>query len=172
MTEKHAIDLNVAQVLQLLPPFPIVLVSTRTNVLTINQLAYFTFAPLRLGIAVAHTRHSYGLLKSENEFVVNVPTEEQLSAVKTCGSATGRDGDKFLKAGLHTERSAAVGAASIVECGAHIECRIEREIAFEKRTWFVAQVVAARRRTEHQGTTALLCGRTHYLVPGAVVGPR
>ena len=74
------------QVLQTLPPFPIVLVTTRTNAITIGQIEYFTFSPLRLGIAIAHQRHTYGLLKDECEFVVNVPDASLVEAVKICGS--------------------------------------------------------------------------------------
>ena len=36
-----------ANVLDLLPPFPIVLVTTRTNAITVNQIANFTLRPLQ-----------------------------------------------------------------------------------------------------------------------------
>jgi len=169
----HTIDpKDRNQILSLLPPFPVVLVTTRANIITIGQLHYFTFSPLRIGIAVAHTRHTYSLLQEEKEFVINVPTEEMLDAVKVCGSASGRDCDKFEAAGLTAEPSAQVQAASIAECGAHIECRVDREIAFEERTWFVGEVVAARRRDGHEGAQALLCGRHHYAIPDAPLAPR
>ena len=159
-------------VLAVLPPFPLVLVTTRSNIITIGQIEYFTFSPLRIGIAVAHTRHTYSLLKAEREFVVNVPSAGMLSAVRLCGSISGRDRDKFEASGLTREDSAVVRAVSLRECGAHIECKIEREIEFEKRTWFVGEVVAARRRAGHLGTEGLLCGRTHYAMTGEVLGPR
>jgi len=60
-----------ANVLELLPPYPIVLVTTRTNAITINQVMYFTFKPLRIGVAIAHGRYTYSLLQEENEFVIN-----------------------------------------------------------------------------------------------------
>jgi len=159
-------------VLELLPPFPIVLVTTRTNIITIGQIEYFTFSPLRLGIAVAHARHTYRLLKEEREFVMNVPDAGLLDAVKICGSVSGRDRDKFQAAGLTPEESAEVKAVSLHECGAHVECRVEREIEFEDRTWFVGRVVAARRRAGHRGTDALLCGRTQYSRVGPAIAPR
>ena len=160
------------QVLQTLPPFPIVLVTTRTNAITIGQIEYFTFSPLRLGIAIAHQRHTYGLLKDEREFVVNVPDASLVEAVKICGSRSGRDCDKFKEASLDTEGSAQVQAVGIVQCGANIECRVSREIEFEKRTWFIGDVVAARVRGGHEGAAALMCGRRDYLLPGEVVAPR
>ena len=159
-------------VLELLPPFPIVLVTTRRNIITIGQIQHFTFSPLRIGIAVAHSRHTYALLKTEQEFVVNVPSADLVAAVKQCGAISGRDQDKFVAARLTAVASAEVKAVSIGECGAHIECVVDREIEFEERTWFVGKVVAARKCADHQGTDALLCGRTQYAIPGKAIAPR
>ena len=164
--------LTAGRVLELLPPFPIVLVTTRSNIITIGQIEYFTFSPLRIGIAVAHSRYSSGLLKEEGEFVVNVPDRDLVDAVKLCGSISGRDRDKFSAAGLEPEKSAVVGAVSLTPCRAHIECRVEREIEFEERTWFVGEVVAARKEQGFLGDQALLCGRHAYAVPGPIVALR
>ena len=171
------IPVQTKTVLSLLPPYPIVLVSTRTNIITINQIEYFTFSPLRIGIAVAHVRYTYERLKEEQAFVVNVPGAHLVDEVKLCGSISGRDGDKFERAGL-TPQSFEDGdltdfpAVGIAECGAQIACRVEREIVFEHRTWFVGPVVAARSRPDHTGTTALMCGREAYSLPGETVSPR
>jgi flavin reductase (DIM6/NTAB) family NADH-FMN oxidoreductase RutF len=159
-------------VLDLLPPYPIVLVTTRDNVLTVNQVAYFSFRPLRIGVAIAHIRYSYGLLDAEREFVVNVPDASLIAAVKLCGARSGRQGDKFQAAGLTATASDRVQAVSIAECSAQIECRVERQVAFEHRDWFIGEVVAARTRENHLGTKALMCGRHHYLLPGEFVEPR
>jgi flavin reductase (DIM6/NTAB) family NADH-FMN oxidoreductase RutF len=159
-------------VLDLLPPYPIVLMTTRSNVITVNQVAYFTFRPLRLGVAIAHVRHTYGLLVAEGEFVVNVPDASLIAAVKFCGSHSGREGEKFRAAGLTPVPSSQVQAVGIAECGARIECRVVRRFEFEHRDWFVGEVVAARKRESHLGAKALMCGRHHYLLPGDVVEPR
>jgi flavin reductase (DIM6/NTAB) family NADH-FMN oxidoreductase RutF len=159
-------------VLDLLPPYPIVLVTTRSNVITVNQVVYFTFRPLRIGVAIAHVRHTYGLLKAEGEFVVNVPDASLIAAVKFCGSHSGREGDKFQAAGLTPTPSSQVQAASIAECGAQIECRVVRRVEFEHRDWFIGEVVAARRQGDHLGVQALMCGRHDYLLAGDIVEPR
>jgi flavin reductase (DIM6/NTAB) family NADH-FMN oxidoreductase RutF len=159
-------------VLDLLPPYPIVLVTTRTNTITVNQVMYFTFKPLRIGVAIAHVRYTYGLLKEEGEFVINVPDASLVDAVKVCGALSGRDGDKFEAVGLGTEPSTRVQAVSIVQCAAHIECRVDRTIPFEHRDWFVGEVVAARKRGGHSSASAMMCGRHSYSLPGAPVSPR
>jgi flavin reductase (DIM6/NTAB) family NADH-FMN oxidoreductase RutF len=159
-------------VLDLLPPYPIVLVTTRSNAITVNQVAYFTFRPLRIGVAIAHVRHTYDLLKAEGEFVVNVPDASLIAAVKFCGSHSGRKGDKFQAAGVTPIPSSQVQAVSIAECSAQIECRVTRLLEFEHRDWFIGEVVAARKQGAHVGAEALMCGRRHYLLPGDVVEPR
>ena len=172
MPKERVLPQSPGDVLALLPPFPIVLVTTRSNAITVNQIEYFTFTPLRIGIAIAHSRHTYSLLKQEGEFVVNVPNASLIEAVKVCGRLSGRDHDKFQAAGLGPEPSTQVQAVGIAQCGAQVECRVEREIEFEKRTWFIGRVVAARKRKDHLGTNALMCGRRQYVIPGAVVSPR
>ena len=166
------IPITTKDVLGLLPPYPIVLVSTRTNIITINQVMYFTFVPLRIGVAVAHGHYTHELLHEEGEFVINVPDAKLVDVVKRCGSVSGREGDKFAAVGLTRQPSMQIAAVRVSECGAHIECRVEREIVFEKRTWFVGEVVAASRRAEHSGAEALMCGRTDYRLPGEVVAVR
>jgi flavin reductase (DIM6/NTAB) family NADH-FMN oxidoreductase RutF len=163
---------DVTGVLSLLPPFPVVIVSTQDNAITVNQIAYFSFRPLRVGVGIAHTRHSYALLSGEREFVINIPDASLLEAVEACGSLSGRDGDKYGPAGLTAVSSAEVDAVSIEECAAHIECRVEQELSFEERTWFIARVVAASSTPSHEGMASLTCGRRHYVLPGAIIADR
>lgn len=163
---------RVAQVLEVLPSFPIVLVSTRSNVLTVNQVHYFTFQPLRIGVAIARVRHTYSLVEEEGEFVVNVPDASLLQAVKECGRLSGRDGSKFEATGLTPIQSFVVAAVSVAECLAHIECRVDRRISFEDRTWFIGPVVAARKAEGWSGKRGLLCGRHTYDMLGEALAPR
>jgi flavin reductase (DIM6/NTAB) family NADH-FMN oxidoreductase RutF len=172
MPEGQTVPVTTESVLELLPPFPIVLVTTQTNIITIGQLEYFTFEPLRLGIAIAHSRHTHGLLDTEREFVVNVPDAHMVDAVRLCGSISGRDQDKFDAAGLVREPSSVVRAVSIARCRAKIECKVDKTVDFEERTWFIGPVVAARTDEGFSGRDALLCDRSGYVLPGAEVAPR
>ncbi|MDF1512485.1 MAG: flavin reductase family protein [Anaerolineae bacterium] len=166
------IEITTSGVLSLLPPYPIVLVTTRTNVITINQVAYFTFSPLRLGVAVAHSRYTYGRILEEQAFVINVPNRQLVDAVKQCGTLSGRDGDKFARVGLQTTSATTVKAVRVAACGAFIECQVDQTLIFEHRTWFIAKVTAAFMRQGHTGNEALMCGRHDYRIPGDLVSPR
>jgi flavin reductase (DIM6/NTAB) family NADH-FMN oxidoreductase RutF len=159
-------------VLELLPPFPIVLVSTQDNIITVNQVHYPTFRPLRLAVAIAHSRYTYGLLRKEGEFVVNVPDAALIEAIKWCGSISGRDTAKFAAGDLTPLAMESVAAVGVAECPAQIACRVSREVAFEARTWFIGDVVAVRKRAGFDGQRALLCGRHDYRLPGELISPR
>ena len=161
-----------ARVLELFPPFPVVLVSTRSNLLTVSMVHYFSFSPLRIGVAIARARYSHDLLHDEGEFVVNIPGPEMLEAVRCCGKLSGREGDKFAAAGLAALPSAQVEAVGVEGCLARIECLVEREIGFEERTWYLGRVVAAWRRDDYAVGQALLAGRHGYMMPGERISPR
>ncbi len=165
-------EISATRVLDLFPPFPIVLVTTRANIITVNQVEYFTFTPLRIGIGIAHRRHTYSLLKNEGEFVINIPDSDLVDTVKKCGEVSGRSEDKFSLTGLEAESSCEVGAASIRQCKANIECRVERVIDFEQRSWFVGRVVAVRSESDYDAKSALLCGRHAYMTASKAVSDR
>jgi flavin reductase (DIM6/NTAB) family NADH-FMN oxidoreductase RutF len=162
----------IEQCLALFPGFPIVLVSTRSNVLTVGMVHYFRLQPLTLGVGVARARRSHELIRREREFVVNLATLELLEAVRVCGRLSGRDGDKFAAAGLTPRPGRMVRAAIIEECPANIECRVVEEIDLVERTWFLGEVVYVHRRADYDASEALFCGREFYRVAGRVVGPR
>ena len=172
MSREQLCSQNTVDVLDLLPPFPIVLVSTRDNIITVNQIHYLTFRPLRIGVAIAHSRHTYDLLRDEGEFVVNVPDKSLIEAVKWCGSVSGRDVIKFAPDRLTPLALETVAAMGIAESPAQIACRVSRELAFEHRTWFIGDVVAAQKRPAFSGQEALCCGRHDYRLPGDLVSPR
>ena len=155
-------DLNQTTVLELLPNFPIVLVSVAENVITVNQIHYFSFSPLRIGIGIAYERYSYDLIKEKSEFIINIPQEEQIEAVKKCGKISGENNDKFKLCDLSKEKSINCDSFTIKEIGASIECKVEREIEFENRSWFVGKVVAAQKSKDHDSDKSLLCGRHNY----------
>jgi flavin reductase (DIM6/NTAB) family NADH-FMN oxidoreductase RutF len=172
MSELVTVEITPTDVLGMLPPYPIVLVTTQTNVITVNQVAYFTFSPLRIGVAIARNHYTHELLIDEQEFVVNVPTANLVEIVKQCGRLTGRDGNKFERVGLTPAPGTAVNAVRIAECSAFIECRVQQKLEFENRTWFIGKVIAASMQSSHKGVNALMCGRRDYQLPGEIVAPR
>lgn len=75
-------------------------------------------------VAVRPACHTFGLLDEIGEFVLAVPTVDLAELVAFCGTASGRDGDKFTKTGLTPIPSFEVTPVSIEECPINVECRI------------------------------------------------
>lgn len=172
MDKKRIEDLDSVNILELLSPFPLVLVSVSDNIITINQIHYFTFSPLRIGIGVACERFSYSLINEKEEFVINIPNKCSIDAVKTCGETSGKYKDKFEICDFSKEKSIECDSFTIKELDASIECKVERKIEFENRTWFVGKVVAAKKRIEHVNDSTIICGRHKYRTPGELISKR
>ena len=45
------------------PGFPVVLVTTRDNIITVGLVHRFSYNPFMLGIGISHRRYSYQLIK-------------------------------------------------------------------------------------------------------------
>ena len=100
--------------------------STGPNVMTIGWGLYGWFYhdhPVAV-VAVRPACHTFQLLDEVPEFVLCVPGPELAKAAKLCGTESGRDGDKFGRAGLTPAPSTFVQPPGIAQCPILIECRI------------------------------------------------
>ena len=75
-------------------------------------------------VLVRHSRYTFQNIEATGEFVVNVPAEDMGEVCNYCGTASGRDEDKFMGAGLTAVEAATVKAPLIAECDAFYECRV------------------------------------------------
>ncbi len=73
-------------------------------------------------VYVRPSRHTYKLIEGTGAFTVNVPTPELKEAVAFCGSASGRDHDKFTETNLTAVPAKHVPAPLIEECPIQFEC--------------------------------------------------
>jgi len=98
----------------------------RANIMTIGWLLLgriYNNRPISV-IALRPATHTFKLLEEIPEYVISVPTKEFREAVDLCGTASGREIDKFEASGLTPEKSEYVIPPSIEECPINIECRI------------------------------------------------
>ena len=90
-----------------LPPFPVVLVTVGRNIMAAGAFHFYSFEPPSVMVGIMPERYTYGLIKREQEFGVNVPTTEQIELVRVCGSVSARDvDDKYEMAGVTPFRRA------------------------------------------------------------------
>ena len=140
-------SLDVRRVTRLVNHGPTVLVSCqhagRSNLITLAWAMPVSIDPPMMAIAVAPARFSHDLIERSGEFVVNVPGSGLLRAVWHCGTKSGRDGDKFMGAGLTEVPGRVVQAPLVAECFGHAECRVVDMPTTGDHTLFVGEVVAA-----------------------------
>ena len=154
------------------PGFPVVLVTTRDNIITVALVHRFSYNPFMLGIGISHRRHSYQVIKAEGEFIVNIVTSEHLEQVKLCGRLSGRDEDKFQATGFTKVAGTKVKSSMIAECPVSIECKVGQEMKLEERTWFIGEVLAVHAEDDYDASQSLLCDRRSYMLIGEGIGQR
>lgn len=130
----------------MLYPLPVVLVTCtdgrgNDNVLTIAWAGTVCSDPAMLSISVRQERYSYPMIKETGEFVVNLTTEKLLWATDYCGVRSGREEDKFQKAGLTKGKAEKVQAPVILESPVNIECKVKEILPLGSHDLFLAEVV-------------------------------
>jgi len=128
-------------------PTPVVLVtcvegSQRPNIITLAWVGVVCSEPPQIGIAIRPGRYSHPIIEKTGEFVAAIPSEELLYAVDLCGTVSGRDADKFEKAGLTPEPATKVSPPLIAECPVNMECQVRHKLSLGTHDLFIGEVVA------------------------------
>ena len=128
-------------------PKPLALISTSTpdggdNLMTAAWVNVACMEPPMLAVAVRQSRYTFECIGQSGEFVVNLPGEDLLAAVELCGNVSGREGDKFARAGLKREPASRVSAPLVAECPVNIECALRERLELGSHTLFVGEVLA------------------------------
>lgn len=160
---------DISKLLSGFAGFPTVLVSCGDNIITVTLIHIFSFSPPLIGIGIKPERYSFSLIKQNKEFVVNIPTKEILEAVKTCGSKSGKNFDKFADANLTKIDSLSLKTKSIKECPINIECQVIQEIECGDRTWFIGRIVNGRIAPNFDVDNTILYWQGKYRLPGKIL---
>lgn len=136
---------------RLLYPMGVVLISSslrgKDNVMTACWAFPLSFEPSLFGISIGKKRFSHGLIEKSKEFVINIPGEDLIDAVLTCGENSGREvEDKFALAKITKEKSEKVAAPSINECLASIECKVIYSTKAGDHTLFIGEAINIKQR--------------------------
>ena len=127
-------------------PVPAVLVTCGTgdqaNIITLAWVGTICSDPPAVGIAIRPSRHSHGLIRQAEEFVVNIPTADLVAQVDYCGQVSGRDVDKWAVCGFTPEPGTAVTTPLIAQCPVNLECELARIIPLGAHDLFVGEIVA------------------------------
>jgi flavin reductase (DIM6/NTAB) family NADH-FMN oxidoreductase RutF len=97
----------------------------KPNVMTVGATGLGTAAGVHYVVEwVKPSCYTSELIEETREFTLNVPREGMGEVVRSCGSVSGRDRDKFAEANLTAIPSKIVSAPILQECGIHLECKL------------------------------------------------
>ncbi len=129
-------------------PCPVVLVScglgTRANIITLAWAGTLCSDPPTIGIGVRPSRHSHGLIQEVGEFVVNLPSADQVHWVDHCGTVSGRDEDKWAACDFSHVSGTEVQVPLIGECPINLECRLVQTVSLGSHDLFLGHVIAVQ----------------------------
>ena len=127
-------------------PLPAVMVSCgdmkNSNIITVAWTGIINTNPAMCYISVRPERFSYGIIKKNKEFVINLTTKELARATDWCGVKSGRDFDKFKEMGLTKEKATIVKSPMIAESPISVECKVDKIVPLGSHDMITAKIVA------------------------------
>jgi flavin reductase (DIM6/NTAB) family NADH-FMN oxidoreductase RutF len=153
-----------------LPAFPLVLVTVERNIMTAAAFSFFSFDPPCVMVGIRPENLTFELITEKGEFGINLPSKEQLEAVRLCGSVSGRSTNKFVQAGLTPQKGNVISSFLIAECPVSLECRVVHQVPFRgSHVWFVGEIEAVQIKEGYQRDQALMYWLGEYRGVGEVV---
>ncbi|SJZ53788.1 flavin reductase family protein [Consotaella salsifontis] len=170
-------DLPVGEVRRYLEPGPIVLISSRlhdkTNIMTLGWHTIMAFSPSLVGLMISSGNHSFDLIRTSRECVINLPTTALTDEAIAVGNTSGIEIDKFAEFGLTAEEGEEVGAPMIGECHANFECRLYDDALVNRYNFFIFEVVKAHvAESPKHPKTLHYTGDGVFMVSGRVISRR
>jgi len=128
-------------------PVPVALVTCideteRPNIITLAWVGVVCSEPPQIAISVRPGRHSHPMIERTGQFVAAIPSEDLLHATDLCGVVSGREVDKFTRAGLTALPATNVKPPLIAECPVNIECLVRQKLPLGTHDLFIGEVVA------------------------------
>ncbi len=129
----------------LLGPVPAALISCgygggEQNIITLAWVGVVNSSPPMISIAVRPNRHSHRIIAETKQFVVNIPTVEQVELVDGCGTLSGKKINKFERFGVTPVMGTLEHAPRIEECPINMECLLEQTLTLGTHSLFIGRV--------------------------------
>jgi flavin reductase (DIM6/NTAB) family NADH-FMN oxidoreductase RutF len=139
-----------------LPSFPVVLVTAGQSIMTAAAFHFYSFKPPSVMVGIRPENLTCELVSQKGEFGINIPTEEQLDSVRVCESISGREENKFQKAGLTLPFCGVIDSFLIKECPVNLECIVVHQVNYEgSHKWFIGQIEAVHVDEDYARATRL-----------------
>jgi flavin reductase (DIM6/NTAB) family NADH-FMN oxidoreductase RutF len=153
-----------------IPGFPVVLVTVDRNIMTAAAFSFYSFKPPSVMVGIMPQQLTFELISARKEFGINIPRADQVEAVGICGSISGRDADKYARAGLTPLKGLTIDSFLIAECPVNLECRVVHEVNFEgTHHWFIGEILTAYVEEDYARDDALMFWARELRAVGEVI---
>lgn len=130
----------------LLAPIPPALVSCgamdHANIITVAWTGIVNTIPPMTYISLRPERYSYGIIREQGEFVINLTTRRLVRAADFCGARTGARLDKFAEMHLTKEPVGLLSCPAIGESPINLECRVKQILPLGSHEMFLSEILA------------------------------
>lgn len=128
-------------------PLPAVMVSCGSvpdeyNIITVSWTGTICTDPAMCYISLRPGRHSFGIIKKNGEFVINLTTKSLAYAADWCGVKSGAQYNKFEEMKLTPVTASKIKAPLISESPVNIECIVKEIRELGSHHMFISEVVA------------------------------
>jgi Conserved protein/domain typically associated with flavoprotein oxygenases, DIM6/NTAB family len=135
-------------------PVPAVMVTcgsepSEYNIITVAWTGTICTDPAMCYISIRPMRHSYGIIRKNGDFVINLTTRALAFATDWCGVRSGRDYNKFEEMGLTPVPASKVKAPLLKESPVNIECVVREIKELGTHHMFISEVVAINADNEY-----------------------
>jgi flavin reductase (DIM6/NTAB) family NADH-FMN oxidoreductase RutF len=113
----------------------------KPNMMTSSWVGVCSSKPASVMTCLRGATYTFGNIMERKAFTVNIPSESFAYEAAYVGRVSGRDVDKFAKAGLTPVKSALVDAPYIKEFPLVIECRLKQTIELGSHTMFIGEIM-------------------------------
>lgn len=133
----------------LLYPAPVCVVGTydharEPNAMTAAWAGICCSSPPCIAVSLRKATYTYGNIMERKAFTISLPSEDYVKQADYLGMASGRDEDKFSRAGLTPVEGELVDAPFVKEFPLVLECRLLHSIEIGLHTQFIGEILDAR----------------------------
>ena len=97
--------------------------------------------PPCVSVSIRPSRLSHESILANRAFTVNIPNARLAEAVDFAGIVSGRQADKFAKAGLTAVKSDLVKAPYVAECPVILECELYKTVDLGAHTMMIGKII-------------------------------
>lgn len=112
------------------------------NLITLAWVARVVSNPPVMSISIRPSRHSFSLIEKLEEFVINVPSTNNIQQMDYCGTRTGREVNKWEELNLTKEKATQVEVPLIKEFPINIECKVVNKLKHGTHVIYLGEVLA------------------------------